>query len=155
MRILKIVCMGVLIGSITSFCFAQEVERIAQVSDLKGSAQVRLTGEQGWIFAEVGMILHQGDILKTEGNSFVILSIDGKEETAIVEIEENSQLMISELVKDEERGSEKTLLDLAIGKILIKAKKIYSPESKFEVKTPTSVVAVRGTVFLVEVEALE
>ena len=59
------------------------------------------------------------------------------------------------LKKDEEGRVQTTLLDLAIGKILISAEKLDTPDSKFEVKTPTSVVGVRGTAFSVEVEAVE
>ena len=68
---------------------------------------------------------------------------------------ENSQLMLRELKKDKRTGTENTLLDLAVGKILVKAQKLRDPDSKFEVKTPTSVVGVRGTNFSVQVEAVE
>ena len=62
---------------------------------------------------------------------------------------------MAELIGNKEEGTQKTLLDLAIGKILIRAKKLHSEEEKFEVKTPTTIVGVRGTTFAVEVEALE
>ena len=69
----------------------------------------------------------------------------------MVEMSPNSELTFAELVKDDATGTQKTLLDLAIGQILIKAAKLNTAESKFEVKTPTSVVGVRGTKFAVRV----
>ena len=84
-----------------------------------------------------------------------ILNLNGMGETAAVEINENSQLLLLELIQDKEEETQQTLLDLAIGKVLIRAQKLHSEKSKFEVKTPTSIVGVRGTTFAVEVEALD
>lgn len=116
--------------------------------------EVKRTGET-WITAEEGMVLNEGDIIKTREGSTVMLNLDGSGETATVDLAENSQLKLAELLKDEETGSEQTLLDLAIGEILIRAQKLHSEEERFEVKTPTTIVGVRGTTFAVEVEALD
>ena len=56
---------------------------------------------------------------------------------------------------DPKADTSKTLLDLAMGEILIKAQKVHGEKSQFEVKTPTSIVGVRGTTFNVKVEAVE
>ena len=56
--------------------------------------------------------------------------------------------------RDLNKGTSQTLLDLAVGKILIRVDKLHKKGDKFEIKTPTSIVGVRGTVFGVEVEAL-
>ena len=68
---------------------------------------------------------------------------------------EKSLVSFASLVKDSSSGMKKTLLDLSIGQVLIKAEKLDTPDSKFEVKTPTSVVGVRGTKFSVKVDALK
>jgi len=117
--------------------------------------QVRVMGQRRWASAESGMVLSEGDILRTKKNAWALVNLDGDGETATVTVQENSQLLISKLTKDEEENSQETLLDLGLGKILIEAEKLHSEKSKFEVKTPTSVVGVRGTTFAVEVEALE
>ena len=105
--------------------------------------------------ANVGMSLKQGDAIRTKANSKAILALDAEAETATVEVKQNSQLTLAELIANQAEGSESTLLDLALGEILIKAKKLHSEKSKFEVKTPTSIVGVRGTTFSVAVEAVE
>lgn len=135
-------------------CFAQETKRIATVIEIKGTVEVK-SPKGKWVTANMGTVLQEGDILRTRANSFATLNLDGKAETATVEVKEKSQLLLSELLTDKEKKSQKTLLDLATGEILIKAKKLHSEKSSFEVKTPTSIVGVRGTTFAVTVEAVE
>jgi hypothetical protein len=156
MKILRGVCFFMLAAAILSCAtLAQESERSAKILSLEGAVEVRLGSQKAWIPAEIGMVLGEGDVIKTRYDSYAVLNLDGSGETATVDITENSQLLLSELIKDESDDTETTLLDLAIGKILIKAQKLDTPESRFEVKTPTSVVGVRGTAFSVEVEAVE
>ena len=112
-------------------------------------------GQEIWIPAKVGMVLHQGDAISVKENSWALINIDGEGQTALLELQENSHVLFSMLLKDEKEQSQRTLLDLHIGRILIKARKLHSETSKFEIKTPTSVVGVRGTTFEVEVESLE
>jgi len=76
-------------------------------------------------------------------------------QTATVEVKKSSQVKLATLLQNGQDATETTLLDLSLGEILIKAKKLHSEKSKFEVKTPTSIVGVRGTTFSVTVEAVE
>jgi len=155
MKVLKVACAVVVALSMAGFAFSGEIRREARIAILEGDAEVQRLDKKEWIPARVGMVLTEGDTLRTKEDSWVFLNLDGDGETAGVEVDENSRLMISEFTKDVDKKTQRTLLDLAIGKVLIKAKKIHSAESKFQVKTPTSVVGVRGTKFSVEVEALE
>ncbi len=155
MKILKIVCIFLLVVGVASSAFTEEVKRSAKVVDYEGQVEARLMGERKWAPAESEMVLTEGDILRTRRDSWALLNLDGDGETATVTVQENSQLLISKLTRDEAEGSQETLLDLGLGKVLIEAEKLHSEKSKFEVKTPTSVVGVRGTTFAVEVEALE
>ena len=156
MKILRGVLVITLIVSLYSLGFTEEVKYKAEIASFKGKVHVQTNGELTWIPAKVGMILNEGDVVRTKEGSRAILDLKGiTGEEATVEVEENSLLMLAELIKDEEKKTQKTLLDLAVGKILIKAKEMRSKESDFEVKTPTSIVGIRGTSFGVEVEALE
>jgi len=123
----------------------------AVVSEITGAAQVK-TGDGEWMTAEVGMVLSEGSVIRTEPESVAVVSLEGGEEAALVEVKEGSELKIAELFNQTENGASKTLLDLAIGEILITSKKLQTERSKFEVKTPTSIVGVRGTTFSVSVE---
>ena len=155
MKILRIISIFILTMGLLFTVSAEVVQRTAKIMDMRGKVEVKLLGEENWSPAKASVILNEGDMIKTHADSWALLNVDGSAQTATVKVEENSQLLLSELIKDDKEGSQQTLLDLEIGRVLIKAKKLHSEKSKFEVKTPTSVVGVRGTTFAVEVEALE
>ena len=69
-------------------------------------------------------------------------------------LKENTTLTLDILKENTATKKKVTVLDVSIGKILIQAEKLKDG-SRFEVKTPTSVVGVRGTKFSVKVEAIE
>lgn len=154
MKILKLLLIIGIIMGVGSISWAQEVGRMATVSEINGSVEVQ-GAEGSWMPAKIGMILKQGDSIRTKGSSWAILNVDGAAQTASVEVKQNSQMKLATLLKDSEADTQTTLLDLSLGEILIKAKKLHSDKSKFEVKTPTSIVGVRGTTFSVAVEAIE
>lgn len=152
MRLFRFVCIIVLILALTASCYAVE-KRTARVVSLDGSAEVKRMGETAWIPASVGMVLNEGDTIKTASKAWAMLNID-EGRVGTVEVKSGSQMMITELTASPETQASQTLLDLAIGEVLIRAKKVHGEGSKFEVKTPTSVVGVRGTTFNVKVEAV-
>lgn len=155
MKILKTVCIVALVLSIATFACAAEGKRTATITSLEGKAEVKLAGQTSWAAVQSGAILNEGDTLKTDANSKATLAIGSKSEVGTVEVSERSQLLLSSMMFDQKANTSKTLLDLAMGEVLVKAQKVQGEQSKFEVKTPTSIVGVRGTVFRVKVEAVE
>jgi hypothetical protein len=155
MKIIRILCVLGLVLGIASSGFSEEMaKRTAKISDMKGVVEVKNTTGQ-IMPAKIGMILSEGDIVTTKSDSWALLNVDGTAETATVEIKANAKLKLSEMLENKKEGVQMTLLDLSLGEILIKAKKLHSDKSKFEVKTPTSIVGVKGTTFSVSVEAVE
>jgi len=155
MKSLKTICVLLLVACLACFAFADEIKRVAKITSITGDVNVKVYGEADWVPAEKGMILNEGDMIRTKADSWAHLMLNGKGQTANVEVEENSKLLLSQLITQGKKGTQQTLLDLAIGEILIKAEKLHTSESKFEVKTPSSIVGVRGTKFSVRVEAIE
>ena len=51
---------------------------------------------------------------------------------------------------DAASGDKNTMIDVALGKVKVYADKLRG-KSKFEVNTPTAVLAIRGTIFEVKV----
>ncbi len=151
LKLLIVVC--VMTGLLTHSVSAEGVKRTGKIIELNGKAEVLFSDGKS-LPAWRGMVLNEGDTLKTSKESWIVLSLGGKER-ATVEIDEKSELLLSRLRVDEGEDDQKTLLDLAVGKILIKANKLRSEKSKFEVKTPTSLIGVRGTTFEVNVEEKE
>jgi hypothetical protein len=155
MKVLKMTCVVALILGLATCVYAAEGKRTAEIISLNGTAEVKLAGQTSWSPAQVGTILNEGDTLKTGLKSEAVLNVDGKGQTATVDVSENSNLLLSAMMLDQKAGTSRTLLDLAMGEILIMAQKVKGEQSKFEVKTPTSIVGVRGTTFRVKVEAVE
>lgn len=153
MKILRLACIIVLVLGVAAVSCTAET-RSAQVTSISGTAEMRQAGQDAWSPASVGAVLNEGDTLKTSAKSWALLNIDdGK--IATVEVKEGSEMVIAELKSDSQTNTSQTLLDLAMGEVLIKAQKVHGENSRFEVKTPTSIVGVRGTTFNVKVEAVE
>ncbi len=123
--------------------------REALIADMKGQVTVKLNGGE-WKEALPGTVLHQNDEIKTGPDGYAEILLDGGD-VARLELQANSYFRIHTMGMDKESGDKNTLLDLAIGKVLVHAEKLKS-DSKFEVRTPTSTTGVRGTVFEVNVE---
>jgi hypothetical protein len=155
---MKIPCLiyaaAILILAASSLSFANESERIAVIANTRGDVMIKNPGGGSWAQAKTGDALKEGSFVRTGARSTAVIDIDdGK--TATVDLSEKSLVLVATLIKDGNTGLKKTLLDLSIGQVLIKAEKLDTPDSKFEVKTPTSVVGVRGTKFSVKVDALK
>jgi len=129
------------------------LKRRAVVEDFKGNVEVRHWGEKKWILPEKDMILNEKDEIRTGLKAYIILRMKNinRKEIATVRVKENTKLSLDTLTIDDITGDHETLLDLAIGTVLIKSKKLTG-KSKFEIYTPTSMIAVRGTVFEVNVK---
>jgi hypothetical protein len=153
MKCVKFAIVVVAIMGLAMVSGAAETTRTATILDMEGNVSVFFADGTNSP-ATMGMTVRQGDALVTRKDAFVLVRIEGSE-TATVEVSENSNVLLSELLTNSADNSQSTLLDLAMGKLLIKADKLHSEKSKFEVKTPTSVVGVRGTTFEVQVEGIE
>lgn len=134
---------------------AQEASlRKAEVASVEGLVAISGPEEVDWIEAHVGTTLRQGDRIRTGPLSSADIKLDSGTKESLVRVDADSELTIDEMLLDETSGRMSTTLDLAIGKVMIKAAHLEG-ESEFEVTTPTSIVGVRGTGFEVRVSALE
>ena len=120
----------------------------ATILDIAGEAKFMKKGDADWKMLEKGMVLSEGDRLKTAPNSQVILNFAGSAKTAEVVVRPESEFAFDTFRHEDK--TDKTLLDVQIGSVLVKAEKLIG-DSKFEVKTPTSIVGIRGTTFEVQV----
>jgi hypothetical protein len=152
MRIAKIFL--VMFFGMTALAFCAQTIRQGIVENAKGVVEVK-KAKEAWMPVKVGTKLSQGDILRTKGGSSAVIKLEGTSENSTVEMKENTQMKLAELGEDKDAKTQTTLLDVALGSILVKAEKLRAPNSKFEVKTPTSIVGVRGTTFSVTVEAIK
>ena len=123
--------------------------REATISGVKGEVFVR-QNHGDWKPAQKGMVLYRDDEVKTSQGSLAEVLLDNGA-VGSVQVKEKSLFRINIMDEDVKTGDKVTLLDLAIGKVMVHAEKLKG-NSKFEVRTPTSTTGVRGTMFEVSVE---
>ena len=115
---------------------------------------VFVKGRNGkWMAASDGMVILPGDEVRTIGTDTVELMLDN-DNIGHIKVDGGSIFRIKEMNEDQDTKDQTTLLELALGKMLLKVEPLKG-NSKFEVKTPTAVTSVHGTVFEVEVNALD
>jgi hypothetical protein len=115
---------------------AQEV--IARLLELQGSVELRRSGDSTWSPAQAGSALNPGDTLRTRGRSqATILRPDG----TTLELYPLSEATIED---------EKAVM-LLLGKIWSQFQKAIG--RPHEIRTPSSVALIRGTVLTVETES--
>ncbi len=116
-----------------------------------GEAKYAKKGQNEWGILQKDVVLSEGDSVRTAPNSIVTLELFGSDKTADVVVKPESQFTLQTFSHDETSKIENTLLSVQAGSVLVKAQKLVGA-STFEVKTPTSIVGIRGTTFEVQVE---
>lgn len=125
-------------------CAAQSA--VASIVKTQGKVETAAAGTEQWKYAKPGTALADGMKIRT-----------GRGAEALVQWKQGHVLKVFAMstVTIERAGfsgkKEETKLDVENGKIFVKAKKLTTADSKFEVKTPTAIAGVRGTEFMVEV----
>jgi len=158
MKTRKAICILILLAIFAGSAFCGETGCVVTIFELKGAANIlRVLGDNDWIPAKIGMCLEEGDIFVTKPGSRSLLQLCWKKEATsiLIAVKAESELRFAELMQRQKTGAYKILLDLAIGKILIKARHFDPEKSVFAIKTPSTVIKVHGAIFTVEVEPLE
>ncbi len=121
--------------------------RSAIIAMKEGKVLIRRAGEDKWQFAESGDALYENDSIKTMSRSKVILRFDNG---AMTKLGPLTVLFLNELSFKRDMNS--TILDIKVGKIWLRAKKLNIKMENFNVETPMAVAGVRGTYASSEVE---
>jgi len=155
MKTLRIAIIITLLACAAGALHAENGKRTAVLMAVQGTVEIKpAIGE--WVPGTAKTALAEGDFIKTGKDSWALININGSTETATVELREKTNMELLTLAADEKAGTASTLLDLYAGEVMVKARAAGKDTSKFEVKTPTSIVAVRGgkTSFSVKVEQM-
>jgi hypothetical protein len=116
----------------------------ATISSPTGEVLVQKQGSTTWIQAISGMKLLEGDRLKTGGNSTTeIVFFEG----SVVEVESDSEILLSELTVAPDTGSTSIHLNQLVGHTVNRVQKLVDSASEYEVETPAGTAVVRGTAF--------
>ena len=114
----------------------------AKIVALKGEVSVQLPQAAAADVAQKGQMLVSETVIGTVKGSAVLELADGSQ----VEVKPNSRVVL----KDPAQGKG-FWLEQFLGKVLVKIKKRMEGAPSFRMGTPTAVITVRGTEFLVEV----
>ena len=112
-----------------------------RLQDLHGEVQIQKAGGKSWTAAEEGSALVAGDRVKVGKRSSVNLVM---EYGTLISLGEKTEFGVKRY--DLEENIMKANLELALGKPKAKVGKLKKG-SEFQVRTPTAVAAVRGTLF--------
>jgi hypothetical protein len=133
-------------------CFAAEKNTFATIDSLTGKAEVQRAGTQSWQKAAVGEKLYNNDMIRVLDKSSARL---GWPDQSASYMHENSQLMLAFYESDVSTIISRHIT-VMYGAVFFVIREIL-PKSlikQYDTKifTPTAVVSLRGTSFLVEVD---
>lgn len=141
---------GILIAAVVIvlvFLLREESYRVIQVSNIDGSASVERV-EIGLLDAYSGMLLQSEDAVEVKAESYLYLQLD---EDKYVMMEPGSRMHLKATGNS---SNSKTTIHLEEGAVVTRLDNKLSEESSYEVTTPNSTMAIRGTIFRVEVVPL-
>ena len=120
---------------------------IGEIKRIKGSATVSREGVSKPLKATQGMALFLHDQLKSGPNSRLRLAFkDGSYMT----MGEKADILLDEFEFDAKKKARNAGFKVAVGKFKVFAKDLMKfKKNAFQVKTPTAVIGVRGTVYMV------
>jgi len=130
------------------FAGSKDAYRSIQIYEMEGDVSIERKAV-GTIDAVEKLYLESGDSIHVSKDSYMRLKLD---DDKYILVEEDS--VISLVAEGDEKNS-KTSIQLEKGAIVNEIQDKLNSKSSYKVNTPNSVMAVRGTVFRVEVDAGE
>lgn len=124
---------------------SSDAYRVIKVVEATGNVLISRSSA-GDITAYSGMALQSGDNIHVDGNSSLILMMDSDK---MAYVEQNTTFS---LIAEGTAKNSKTVIDLTEGAVTCEIIEKLSDGSSYEVSTPNSTMAVRGTGFRTEVE---
>lgn len=119
------------------------------VTMIEGTVHVYTPGSPTGVLVKKSARLSRDSEIRVSEKSRVELKFpDG----SVMRLAEKSQLKLSEVRFDKKSGAKQVGVDLSVGRLWAKVKRLITADSKVEVKTVNAVAGVRGTVYRVNVE---
>ena len=128
--------------------YSQARDSIGTISFMIGQGsdvQIKSNADKGWSNAKLNQSVYDADIIRTASESRCEVTLSDK---SVVRIGENSEFVFSDVTVQEYKKNINS--ELKKGKIWLNVKTLHDTKSTFQVKTPTAVCAVRGTIYRVD-----
>lgn len=114
---------------------------------VKGKVLLQKKKEKIWRTVELYLPVQVSDRIKTEKKSEAEVTFD---DGTVLRIEPKTVITVEKAIINQKTKKKLFGLGLSSGRALTNVKKLVHPKSKFEFITPTAVIAVRGTEFVVD-----
>lgn len=125
------------------------VQRVARTRAVSGGVALQRGGAGPWQALLMGEVIKSGDVVKTEAGSWAEF---GWQNGTRWRLAPESQLKVEKALLNPNKATETANFRLESGTILMRVAGTLGAHSRFEVETPSALIAVRGTVFSVAVE---
>lgn len=152
LRTALILSLTMLVFALAGNAYAVEGKAIGVVSSFYGDVKDQHKGETEWIPAKLGLDVYPLDRVKTEIKSKVRLTF---EDGSLLNLGESTELQIKEHIYSPDEQKRQSVLSMAQGKMRVLCQKLTGAGSQMQVETPTAVIGIRGTEFLVWVVSNE
>ena len=151
----KVFPIAMIVAVVLNFHYtsALAAEGIGQVTSLKGEAWVVRTGEKEKTALGLNDLVYLGDTIQTAAESKIQILM---EDDSLLNLGEKARITIKEHIYQPEKDLRGALYKLIRGKVRVVVGKLFSdPASRLEVETPTSIIGIRMTEFIVWVVSPE
>ncbi|WP_017756670.1 fibronectin type III domain-containing protein [Calidifontibacillus oryziterrae] len=129
--------------------FHVDAARVAVIKEVQGEVYIKKGNGSREFKAKDGMSLSEGDSVRTVKKSSANIVYDDGSKTTVAP---SSKLSISKL-KDKNNGKQ-TKVKVVSGKVWNSVKSLSNANDEYDVETPTAVMGVRGTHFLVTTDPI-
>ena len=118
------------------------------ITFLEGAVQVKKSGEAQWAPARPNMILSENDQIRVPGQARAELILDNQ---SVLRLSGNTVLTIQKLEEEKATRKENARMEISLGRMWLKMGKLFNPASRCDVKSPTVIAGVQGTVYQLSV----
>lgn len=118
------------------------------IVDIKGRVDTKAPGATEWKKVAVGDTVPMGTEVRTLKGARAVLKW---KQGHVVKLSALTTIKLEKSDFDAAKG-ENSLVNVNVGKVLVKSQKLANKDSHFDVKTPTTIAGVRGTEFMVDVQ---
>lgn len=139
----------VLIGAATAVNAAAPMRTNTVVTAIQGTARVYAAGSTSGRSLKKGDVVKKDQEIKVAAKSRIELRFpDG----TVMRLSEGSHLKMNQVAYNKQTDEKNVKVNLSVGKLWARVKKLTTPDSSVEVRTSNAVAGVRGTVYRVNVE---
>lgn len=149
-KICRILVAAFLLLMLASFAYAQE-SKIGNISFFIGrpqDVQIKHKSDKTWCNAGLKMTVRNADKIRTRAESRCEVKLL---EGSVVRIGENSEFEFTDA--SVKKSSKKVKARLKRGKIWSNITRLRAKQEGFQIKTPTAVCAVRGTIYRIDADS--